>query len=180
MLAELEFGPFALEEPGSLLALLIGFLLLLAFIYSVIVPMFRKMLIDRTTRIAEAHAQVELAMADIQQLRNDYASRLQRIETEARELIESALREAEAAQGEIIADARQMASAVRQRTEEEVEREQQRARILLRRQIIEIAMNAAESAARSQSGSVQQQLIDDFIQRAAVLAPASSERTRNG
>src|SRR5262249_26854839 len=131
-------------------------------------PYWRQLLNDRATRIAQVHDQVESELADIRRVRDDYAARLQQIEIEARERIDAAVREADAARAEIIADAQQLAGQLRRRSEEEMARERIRQRILLRQQIVQIALDAAEQSVRTHSDEkVQRQLIGDFIARAA-------------
>jgi len=164
--------PFVIEDAKAFLALVVGFLVLLWILGKVNVPYlslpyFRTMLGERASRIEEAHNQVQRALEEAQQVRNDYATRLTRIEEEARAHIDAAVREADTAHAEIIAEAQQSATALRRRTEEEIARERQRARIQLRRQIVQITMDAASEAARTQSNeAVQRQLIRDFISRA--------------
>lgn len=166
--------PFEIEDPKILLSLIFGFVLFVAFewfvppIWPLGVRALRASLTERQTRIAEDQAQVQRALADTQQLRNDYAGRIQRIEAEQRERIEAAVREAETARAEIIAEAQSSANALRRRSEEEIAREQTRTRIEMRRQIVAITLDAAEQAARANSGEqVQHQLIRDFIVGAA-------------
>ena len=164
--------PWAIEDPKSFIALLVGFAILLWVLGKVNVPYlslpyFRTMLGERASRIEEAHNQVQRALEEAQQVRNDYATRLTRIEEESRAHIDAAVKEADTARAEIIAEAEQSALALRRRTEEEIARERQRARIQLRRQIVQITMDAAGEAARTHSNeAVQRQLIRDFITRA--------------
>jgi len=167
LLAEVHYFPFYIEHPKALLAGLIGVALILFLFFRFGVPAFRGLLLDREARIAEAHNQVERQLADIQHLRNDYKSRIDRIEAETRERIDAAVREAEAARAEIIAEAHQMAAVIRQRGEEEIAREHTRQRILLRQQIVQQTLDAAEQAVRAYTHEgVQHQLIRDFIARA--------------
>ena len=164
--------PFVIEDPKSFVALIVGFLVLLLILWKVNIPYlslpyFRTMLGERAGRIEEAHNQVQRALEEAQQVRNDYATRLTRIEEETRAHIDAAVKEADTARAEIIAEAQQSAVALRRRTEEEIARERQRARIQLRRQIVQITMDAASEAARTHSNeAVQRQLIRDFISRA--------------
>ena len=164
--------PFLIEDIKAFVALVVGFVILLWILGKVNVPYlslpyFRTMLGERASRIEEAHNQVQRALEEAQQVRNDYATRLTRIEEEARAHIAAAKREADTARTEIIAEAQQSAVALRRRAEEEIARERQRARIQLRRQIVQITMDAAGDAARAHSNeTVQRQLIRDFIARA--------------
>ena len=171
-------NPIKIEEPGLLGALLIGLVLLILVFYRFnfqgSVPYFKDLLTQRTARIADTYEQVERALTDTRRLHDDYALRLKQIEVEARQRIEAAVQEADAARTEIIADAQQLAAQVRRRSEEELSRERIRQRILLRRQIVQISLDAAEQSVRAHSDEkVQHQLISDFIAGAATTTTGS-------
>jgi F-type H+-transporting ATPase subunit b len=169
----IPFSPFDIEEPEILISLLIGFVLLVWALWKVNLPYvsrpyFRDLLQDRTSRIEADKNAVDRALADVEQVRSDYAARLQRIEEEARERIDAAVREAESARAEIIAEALETAQALLHRSEEEIARESTRQRILFRQQVVQTALDAAEKSVRAHSPeNVQHQLIGDFITLAA-------------
>jgi F-type H+-transporting ATPase subunit b len=172
LLAEIQFGPFNIEDPKAFLAQVIGFILLVLLLWYVNVPVFsrpfiRELLVNRETRVEEVHNQLDIAVTDTQKLRDDYAERLRNIEIESRQQIERAVREADAVHDEIIADARRTAEAVVRRSEEALGREQTRQRILLRRTIVKLSLDAAEeSVSTLNNDAVQRRLIADFIQTA--------------
>lgn len=158
-----EFGPVANEYPKSFLGIILGFVLLVALLAKFVVPGVKNMLKERETRIETAHDQVEIALRDVRNLRNDYDSRLKTIESEARERIDAAVREAEAVRGEIIAEAQSTSDAIHRRTQEELSRERNRQRLMLRRQLVQSALDAAEqSIVSTNSDGVQRELIRDF------------------
>src|SRR5581483_6959814 len=168
LLAEIHFGPFAIEHPETVLAMLVGLALLVLLLGRFGLPSARSMLNDRAARIEENLTQVQRALEDVQRQRNDYAARIAQIETEARQRIDAAVREAETSRAEIIAEAEQTANALRRRAEEEIARERTRQRIRLRQEIVQLTLNAAEQSVRAHTNeSVQRQLIGDFIARAA-------------
>ena len=186
MLAEITYLPFANEHPEAFWASVVGFLLLVLMLWKVNIPYLsapylRTVLNDRSTRIGDNHNQVQTALADIKRVRDEYASRIERIEAEARQHIDAAVRESSEARDGIIADARTAAEALKRRSEDEISREQTRQRILLRQQIVQTTLDAAEQAIRANSGeAVQRQLIQNFIvqagtgpTRATVVAEAS-------
>ncbi len=168
-LAEINLGPFVIEDTGSFLALVIGFVLLALILVKFNVPYlslpyWNDLLHSRTERIATNHATVERELAAAQKLRDDYADRLRAIEIEHRERLEAAVREADAARGEIIAEAQASAAALKRRAEDEMARVQTRSRIQMRRDIVRISIDAAESAVREHSGpETQRRLIDQFV-----------------
>jgi F0F1-type ATP synthase membrane subunit b/b' len=176
LLAEIQFGPFSIEDPKAFLAQVIGFILLVLLLWFVNVPVFsrpfiRELLVSRETRVEEVHNQLDIAVADTQKLHDDYVERLRNIEIESRLQIDKAVREADAAHDAIIADAKQAAEAVLRRSEEELGREQTRQRILLRRTIVKISLDAAEeTVVRLNDDKVQRSLIADFIRHAGSSA----------
>ena len=165
--------PWHIEDPKILLSMVIGFVLLLVLVLRVPIPYlsaphYRKELDERHERIATNKLQVDTAISEVQQLRNDYAARLHAIEEEARQRIDAAVREADSARAEIISDAEQAARSILRRSEEELDRERTRQRILFRQQLVKTAIDSAEVAIRSHTDdTVQHKLIDDFIIRAA-------------
>lgn len=170
MLAAIEFGPIAFEHTKIILATVVGFAIFAWIVWKMPptiplgVPFLRAALTERTTRIEENQTQVDRALADVKQLRDDYASRLQRIEAESRQRIDAAVQEAETARGEIIAEAQQAAYALVRRSEEELARERTKSRIQLRQEIVKMTLDAAESAiGEHSSDKVQRYLIQDFI-----------------
>ncbi len=168
-----EYFPFAIEHPGATLSLIIGLALLLFVLYKFNIiylsyPYWKTLLAERTARIETNHNQVQQALAEARQLRDDYAKRLRDIEVEQRQRIEAAVKEADASRIAIIADAEQLAVAIRRRTEEEIARERTRQRIQLRREIVQTTLDAAEKAMKANStDTIQHKLIGDFVVRAA-------------
>jgi F-type H+-transporting ATPase subunit b len=175
-------NPFKIEHPEIFLSFVIGFFILLALIVRVPIPYlsaphYRKVLDERETRIGTNKQQVDTAIAEVERLRSDYAARLARIEEEARQRIDAAVRESDAARAEIIAEAEQLAHAIRRRSEEELARERTRQRILFRQQLVKTALDSAEAAVREVSNdAVQRQLIGDFIAQAASTTPQQASK----
>ncbi len=184
-LAEMQLGPIAIEDPKRFLAQVLGFLLLFIVLWFVNVPVLsrphvRGLLVDREVRVEEVHNQISTAIVDTQKVHDDYADRLKNIEAEAKERIAAAVREADAVHVEIIADAKEAAAYVKRRTEEELSREQTRQRILLRRKIVELSLDAAEASVGTlNSDAVQRSLISDFIATTGISGTRMPE-TANG
>lgn len=170
-LLALEYFPFEIEFPKQILASLIGFLLFLFIVIRLMPkdiplgwPFIQNALNQRKSRIETTHNQVDAALADTQKLHDDYATRLRTIEIEARERIDAAVKEAEIARAQIIAEAQQNAEQIKRRAEQDMAQEQIRQRILLRRQIVQLTLDAAErSVADLTDEKVQRNLISDFI-----------------
>ena len=162
------FGPFLVEHPKDLLATIVGLVLLALLLYRFMVPGAKGMLIQRATRIETDTVQIDRQLRDIAQLRTDYANRIEGIEVEQRERIAAAVRDADNARADIIAEANETARLVQRRGEEEIERERTRQRIIMRQQMVQITLDAAEQAIRTQnSDQVQRSLIRNFITQVA-------------
>lgn len=168
LLAEFPISPFGFEHPKAIVALVLGFVLLVFVVHRYGAPPITRMLEDRARRVADAQAQAARQLTEAQQVHNDYAARIAGIEEEHRSRLAAAVRDAEAARADILADAREAAIALRRRSEQEMDRERTRQRILVRRQIVEFTLDAAENAIRQlHSDGAQRRLIDDFIRKAA-------------
>lgn len=162
------FGPWFVEHPKDLLATIVGLVLLALLLYRFALPGAKGMLNERATRIETDTLQVDRQLRDIAQLRNDYSNRIEGIEQEQRERIGAAVRDADNARADIIAEANDTARLVQRRGEEEIGRERTRQRILLRQQMVQITLDAAEQAIRTQNNDqVQRQLIRNFIGQVA-------------
>ena len=86
------------------------------------------------------------------------------IEAEAREKIQSAIREAQAARDQIITEATGRSRDLVSRAEQEADRERQEAMVALRKQIVDLAMGATEKViGEGLDEKRQRQLINDFI-----------------
>ncbi len=181
LLAEFQLGPFAIEDPSVLLAQIVGFVLLALLLRFVNIPVLswpfmRDLLVTREARVAEVHDQIDQALSDTKRLHDDYAARLKNIEVESRQRIDAAVSEADAAHTEIIADAQEAAKLVVRRTEEELARELNRQRILLRRTIVQRSLDAAEqSVVALSTDGVQRLLITDFISKASAVATTEKQ-----
>lgn len=108
-------------------------------------------------------------------LQREYEERLAKIEDEARDKIQAAVRDAQAARDEILARAHAESEAIVQRGQEEVTRERERAMLEMRNQIAELAVTAAGRVIK-QSLNTQSHaaLIEDVIN--GIGAPAGGAR----
>ncbi len=178
LLLAFDYMPFNMDEmihEKSLIAAVLGFLIFFIVVIRYMPaniplgwPFIQNALNERRSRIASTQDQVDAALADTQKLHDDYAARLRTIETESRQRIDAALQEAETAREQIIADAQQNAEAIKRRAEQDIAQEQIRQRILLRRQIVQLTLTAAEgSVSDLADDQVQRSLISDFITTAA-------------
>lgn len=118
-------------------------------------------------RQAKIHSDLDEAQArrdEMVALQTEYSQRLAKIEEEARDKIQSAVKEAQAARDEILTRARDEAAHIVQRGREEVDSERAKSLVDARDQIVDIASAMATRAVRENlSANGQSKLIDDAI-----------------
>jgi len=96
--------------------------------------------------------------------RQEYETRLATIESEARDRIQAAIKEAQGMKEEIIGSAHKDAERLATQAREEVVREKQRAMVELRQQVADLAVTAAGKILhRSVDDQVHRELVNDFI-----------------
>jgi F-type H+-transporting ATPase subunit b len=97
-------------------------------------------------------------------LRADYEQRLTSIEAEAREKIQGAIKDAQAARDQIVLEANTRSREMITRAEQEIQHERDQALITLRQQVVDLALGATTKViGDSLDESRQRRLIDDFI-----------------
>ncbi len=165
-MAHFVFNPFHIEYPQYTLPLVLGFILLVALFWSKAKPAASKSLASRAEKVQQEVERAESLREQAQRVHDEYAARLASIEREHQEQRDRATEEARKACEIILADAQEAADLITRRAEEEVGRERTRQRILLRRQVVEMTISAAESAiANLQTDESQRVLIQAFTER---------------
>ncbi len=144
--------------------LIIGLILLIWLLWKKGLPPAQIFLEARRQGIEETHAQVEQTLKEIEEYRSDYRQRLDNIKTETDKSLQTAMSEAEAISRQIHQETQQLIAATRQRTEADIQREHEKLLIVLRREMVEIAFEAAEDALRDGiNETAHHQLIGQFI-----------------
>lgn len=165
-MAHFVFNPFHLEYPQYNLPLILGFILLVALFWSKAKPAASKSLAGRAEKVQAEIERAESLREQAQRVHDEYAARLAAIEREHQEQRDRSAEDARRACDSILADAHETADLIKRRAEEEVARERTRQRILLRRQVVEMTVAAAESAiATLQTDESQRVLIQAFTER---------------
>jgi F-type H+-transporting ATPase subunit b len=160
-------------SPALILINIIGFGVLYLIANKLVFTPIGKVLDEREGEIAGTYDKLDADQKQMEALKSEYEGRLEQIEAEAREKIQSAIKEAEAARDKIIADANVRAKDLVVKAEAEAEREREQAMITLRQQIVELAMGATHKVVgESLDGAKQKSLIDDFI--ATSVKPAGA------
>jgi F-type H+-transporting ATPase subunit b len=151
-------------QPAAILINLIGFVLLLIVANKLVFKPIGKVLTERQGHISSTYDKIDADRRQMESLREDYEKRIAGIEAEAREKIQSAIREAQAARDQIITEATGRSRELVSRAEREAEQERREAMVTLRKQIVDIALGAtAKIIGDGLDENRQRQLIDNFI-----------------
>ncbi|MEO7720083.1 MAG: F0F1 ATP synthase subunit B [Capsulimonas sp.] len=143
---------------------ILGLLLLFFFLQRLVFPKVFGFLDQRQADIKATYDQLDADRAAMEQTRRDYEQRLAGIETEAREKIQAAVKEAQTLRDNLVADANQQAEAIIEKGRGDSERERQKAFLEMRQQIVSLAITAAGKViGESLDPARHTALVDDFI-----------------
>ena len=126
----------------------LGFLLLVWVLKRIFWKPMLGTLEARRGRIEEAFRQIETQKKELESLRSDYQSRIEKIEGEARGKLQAAIDEGKRIAREIQEKAREEAKDALTRSKENLALEVQKARIQLRREIAELTLLTSEKLLR--------------------------------
>jgi F-type H+-transporting ATPase subunit b len=150
---------------------MVGFLILVFVAKKMVFTPIGKVIEERATEISTGYDRLDASQREMEALKADYETRLTAIEAEAREKIQGAIKEAQAARDQIIADANAKSREIITRAEAEANREKEQAMISLRQQIVDIAMRTTTHVVGENLDPARhQKLVDEFIARDAAEA----------
>jgi F-type H+-transporting ATPase subunit b len=158
-------------RPELFLVNIIGFGILLFLANKLVFVPIGKVLSERESDVNGTYDRLDADQREMKALKEDYEARLAAIEAEAREKIQSAIKEAQAARDQIVAEANTRSREIITRAESEAAREREQAMIEMRQQIVELALGATQKLiGDGLDASRQKKLVDEFI--AGGLNPA--------
>ncbi|MBI4872232.1 MAG: F0F1 ATP synthase subunit B [Candidatus Riflebacteria bacterium] len=142
-----------------------GFLLLFWLLSRYLFSPLSQVISEREHRIKEKMDEAERNSLEMQAMRDEYQRRIAAIETESRDRIQSAMKEALAAKDRLLEEARVEAEKLLERGREELVREQQKAMVETRDQIVDLAIHCAEKLIeRNIDEKAHRAMIDDIIE----------------
>ena len=161
------------------LVIAVGFLLLFLILKKFTFGPIFGILQQRQDTIRGHLDEAESRRDEMVRLQHEYEERLAKIEDEARDKIQAAVKEAQTARDEILARAREESEAIVQRGNESMARERTKALAEMRDQIANLAIQAASQVVqRSLDGQSHAALIDNVIsgigQNGTGAAPSST------
>lgn len=142
-----------------------GFLLLFWLLSRYLFSPLSQVISEREHRIKEKMDEAERNSLEMQAMRDEYQRRIAAIETESRDRIQSAMKEALAAKDRLLEEARVEAEKLLERGREELVREQQKAMVETRDRIVDLAIHCAEKLIeRNIDEKAHRAMIDDIIE----------------
>jgi len=156
-------NPLAID-PVVLLIQIVGFVILFLLLRRYLFGPLMGVITQRQQEITEGLEAGERAKAELARIDQERAQALAEAREQGREQVRQAVREGEQARERIMAEARGEAQALRQRAQQAIALERDEAELALRRQVVDLALMAADKAVlRRLDAHVQKQVIDDFI-----------------
>jgi F-type H+-transporting ATPase subunit b len=153
---------------------ILGFLLLFALCNKLVFIPILKVLDERAGDISKTYDQLDADRAEMSRLKSDYEARLDAVEAEGREKIQTAVKEAQVTRDQIVSDANTRARDLVSKAEQEADRERREGLFLMRQQIVDLAMGATHKVlGESLDKTKQAELIDSFIASGLGDAPVA-------
>jgi F-type H+-transporting ATPase subunit b len=150
----------------ALLTQAIAFIILIWVLGKYLFRPIQDLLAARQQEVRSTLEQVEADRRAMETSRREYEARLVGIEAEAREKIQAAIKEAQGMKDEIIASAHGDAERLLRRSQEEIQREKQRALVELRTEVADLAVQAAGKILGSSiDDRKHRDLISDFVNK---------------
>jgi len=156
----------SLLDPKITAATVTAFFLLWAVLAKFLFKPVLGLLDSRKQDIANTYESANKELAKAEDLRTDYEKRLAEIEAEARLRIQTAVKEAQNAKDQILAEAKTRSEDVLKRGQEDLEREREKTLAQLREEVVGISISAASKLIQeSLDDTKHRQLVNDFIDR---------------
>ena len=153
-------------DPKVIAAQVTGFILLWLVLRRFLFGPVLGLLDAREQDIKSTYETAENERTKAEELRADYEHRLAGIEAEARARIQEAVKQAEDAKNDIIADSRRRSEDILQRGQENLAREREKTLAGLRKEVVDISLEAAgKLVGESLDEPRHRRLIRDFIGR---------------
>ncbi|WP_243138055.1 F0F1 ATP synthase subunit B [Heliorestis acidaminivorans] len=155
---------------GSILAMVISFLLLVGLLHKYAFGPLIKAIDERRAKIQSDFDKAERELVEASKLREEYVTEQTRVRKEAHDIMANATKIAEEKAQEIVTAARQEADNLRDRARAEIEREKEKAIDELRTYTVNISILAAQKAIEKNiDPSTQKKLVDEAIKEVGRL-----------
>lgn len=151
--------PFAIIV--SACNLLIIFLIIKKFLYKPVMKIMK----EREDQIQSQYDDADKARKEAEESRAIYSERVRHAEEEAEQIIQKANEDAKKLSGEIVSEAGQQAEAIRKKAQSDIEREKEKARAELKKEIADISVDiAGKVVGREIDANDHKRFIDEFVE----------------
>lgn len=159
-----------LEFNATLLAQIADFIILLIFLRLVAYKPLMKILADRQDHIAKNIEAAEQERQQAEQLRAGYEAEMRRAREQAQEIIQKAAKTGEDQALQIIENAKNEATKIKESALADIEREKQKAVAELRDQVASLSvLVAGKIINKTMNNQIQRDMINEFIKEAGEL-----------
>lgn len=157
-------------DPGKTLATIGVFLILFPVIKSFFLTPLVSAINERNQDLERTFSEAEMLRSEMQSMRAAYEQRIAQTEAQAREQIQSQIREAQALRQTLMSEATEKADSLVQRAQQEIAAERDRVVADLRVQVADLALSAAERViGENMDNDRNRRLVEDFINSAEVV-----------
>lgn len=159
-----------LIDPGMVITQILGFLLMLWILRKYAWGALTGHLEARRARIAGDFAEAERRQRDADQSKARYEQELRGIEAQSRQKLQEAIAEGQRVAAEIRTQAQAEAQQRLQRAQDEVAREREKAKEVLKEQVVSLSIRTAEKILRQKlDDPAQRRLAGEFIDEVGAL-----------
>jgi len=150
---------------------ILGFLIMLWILRKYAWGRVTNLLEERRRKIAGEFEEAERRKAAAEQLRVRYEQELRTIDAQARQKLQEAVADGQRVAGEIKSQAQTEAAARLERAQDEIQREREKAKEILKEQMIALSMRGAEKILRQKLDEPhQRKLVSEFIDEVGALS----------
>src|SRR3954462_8893845 len=176
--AESSGGSFLVSpDVGLMIWTLVVFGITLFFLWKVAFPRIAEALDKRQRAIEESIDTAERTRRQADELLAEYRERLSEARSQADEIVTRARRTGEAAEGEIVADARHKREEMMEQTRREIEAETRRAIQQIRSEVADLTVAATEKVTRkSLDTDDQRRLVEEALSELDFATLSGEER----
>jgi len=159
-----ESGSMLSLDPAVLFLQIVAFIILFLVLRRYLFRPLLNVMQEREREIDDALQSGEKARAELERIDQERERVLEGARDEGRQQVRAAVQEGEQARNRIVSEARDEAQEIRRRAQETLDLERREAALQLRREVVELALLAAQKAVLTQLDEENhRRSIDDFI-----------------
>ena len=159
-----ESGSMLSLDPAVLFLQIVAFIILFLVLRRYLFRPLLNVMQERERQIDDALQSGEKARAELERIDQERERVLEGARDEGRQQVRAGVQEGEQARNRIVGEARDEAQEIRRRAQDTVDLERREAALQLRREVVDLALLAAQKAILTQLDEEKhRQAVDDFI-----------------